>query len=126
MKRIDGINVIPFIDIMLVLLAIVLTTATFIAEERMEIRLPEAELQGTPTAEEVVELAIDQDGRLFLDAAPTTLDDLKNRLDALSTDTPIVLRVDQSARFARFINVVDLLKIRGMDRLTILTRKSAT
>ena len=41
MKRIDGINVIPFIDIMLVLLAIVLTTATFIVEGRLEIRLPE-------------------------------------------------------------------------------------
>ena len=45
MKRMDQINVIPFIDIMLVLLAIVLTTATFIVEGRLEIRLPEAASQ---------------------------------------------------------------------------------
>lgn len=126
MKRIDSINVIPFIDIMLVLLAIVLTTATFIAEERMEIRLPESEPQETPTAADMIELAIDRDGRLFLDAAPTTLVDLKNRLAALSPDTPIVLRVDQDTRFSQFVRVVDLLKARSMDKLTILTRKSAT
>ena len=126
MKRIDGINVIPFIDIMLVLLAIVLTTATFIAEERLEIQLPESEKQNTPATTEAVELAIDRDGRLFLDAAPTTLDDLKSRLADLSPDTPIVFRVDQDTRFAQFVKVVDLIKARGMDKLTILTRKSAT
>lgn len=126
MKRIDGINVIPFIDIMLVLLAIVLTTATFIVEERLEIQLPESEAQDTPAKAEAVELAIDQDGRLFLGGAPTTLDDIKNRLAALSPNTPIVFRVDQDTRFAQFVKVVDLIKARGMDKLTILTRKSAT
>jgi hypothetical protein len=48
MKRMDQINVIPFIDVMLVLLAIVLTTATFLIEGRLPIRLPAAETQTTP------------------------------------------------------------------------------
>lgn len=126
MKRIDGINVIPFIDIMLVLLAIVLTTATFIAEKRLEIRLPESAAQDTPSTTNAVELSIDREGRLFFGGAPTTLYDLTSSLAALSPDTPIVLRVDQDARFAPFVKVVDLLKARGMDKLTILTRKPAT
>ncbi len=42
MKRFDQINVIPFIDIMLVLLAIVLTTATFISQGRLDINVPTA------------------------------------------------------------------------------------
>lgn len=42
MKRIDTINVIPFIDIMLVLLAIVLTTATFISRGVIEVHYPES------------------------------------------------------------------------------------
>ncbi len=42
MKRIDSINVIPFIDIMLVLLVMVLTTATFIKTGLIPVDLPEA------------------------------------------------------------------------------------
>lgn len=126
MKRIDGINVIPFIDIMLVLLAIVLTTATFIVEGRLEIRLPESAAQSPQYPEEPVELAIDRDGGVFLDAVPATLDELAARLASVSPETPVVLRVDQDTRFARFVAVVDLLKARGMDKLSILTRKPAT
>lgn len=125
MKRIDSINVIPFIDIMLVLLAIVLTTATFIVEERLEIRLPESAPHATPATAQPVELAIDREGRVFLDTAPTTLDELEMQLSALALQTPIVLRVDQDTRFAQFVKVVDLLKARGLNKLTILTRKSA-
>jgi len=122
MKRIDTINVIPFIDIMLVLLAIVLTTATFIAEGRLEIRLPEA--HGTPERppETKLEIAVAPTGQVFLDALPLSLADLGQRLDGVSVATPIVLRVDAQARFADFVAVVDLLKARDLDRLTILTR----
>ena len=123
MKRIDTINVIPFIDIMLVLLAILLTTATFIVDGRLDIRLPESASQATPTIEERIELAIDQDGMVFLDAAPTTSMALEKHLAALAPETLVVLRVDADARFAGFIAVVDLLQARGMDKLRILTRK---
>jgi len=108
MRRIDGINVIPFIDIMLVLLTIVLTTATFIVEGRLEIRLP---------------VAVDQEGQIFLGVQPTTLEALSTHLADLDPTTPVVLRVDAQSRFARFVAVVDLLKARGMDKLTILTRQ---
>lgn len=123
MKRIDSINVIPFIDIMLVLLAIVLTTATFIVEGRLAIRLPESESRAPTATEDRIELAVDKDGKVFLDAVPTTLPELEAHLADLALDTPVVLRVDADARFAGFVAVVDLLKARGMDRLTILTRK---
>jgi len=126
MKRIDAINVIPFIDIMLVLLAIVLTTATFIVEGRLEIRLPDAASQERPATEKPIELAVDKEGQVFFDAAPTTLPELEGRLAGLAADTPVVLRVDAEARFDGFVAVVDLLKARGMDRVTILTRKPAS
>ena len=70
MKRMDQINVIPFIDIMLVLLAIVLTTATFIVEGRLQIRLPAATSQTPPPAVERVEIAVDAAGGLFLGGEP--------------------------------------------------------
>jgi biopolymer transport protein ExbD len=122
MKRIDTINVIPFIDIMLVLLAIVLTTATFIVEGRLDIRLPQAEAKAEPISIERLEIGIDREGELFLDAAALTLEALADRLDGVPPETPVVLRVDAESRFARFVAVVDLLKARELERLTILTR----
>ena len=126
MKRIDSINVIPFIDIMLVMLAIVLTTATFIVEGRLEIRLPEAASSEAPQTVHRLELAVDEDGQIFLGAVPTTLDELEAHLAGLEPETPIVLRVDAESRFASFVAVVDLLKARGMDKLTILTQHSGS
>lgn len=128
MRRMDQINVIPFIDIMLVLLAIVLTTATFIVEGRLQIRLPTASTQTPPPALERVEIAIDADGALFFADEPlgtgeAGLTSLGPRLDEVTLDTPIVLRVDAGTRFEQFIAVVDLLKGRGLERLSILTRQ---
>jgi biopolymer transport protein ExbD len=124
MKRIDTINVIPFIDIMLVLLAIVLTTATFIVEGRLDIRLPKAAAQEAATSAGTIEIAIDAEGQVYYRSEPVPIADLGPRLDSLPKDTPIELRVDAQARFARFVAVVDLLKARGLQRLTILTRET--
>ncbi len=128
MRRMDQINVIPFIDIMLVLLAIVLTTATFIVEGRLEIKLPEAQTETPAEALKPIEIAVDADGGLFVDSQPLGLGSeaiasLAPRLDGLDPATPIALRVDARARFERFIAVVDLLKARDLERITVITRQ---
>ena len=129
MKRMDQINVIPFIDVMLVLLAIVLTTATFIVEGRLPIRLPVADAQPAPAETPPIEIAIDAEGRLFwagegLGAGPTGLASLEPRLAVLGPNTPFVLRVDAQARFEAFVGVIELLKAKGLERVSILTRRS--
>mgnify|MGYP000984503500 FL=1 len=128
MRRMDQINVIPFIDVMLVLLAIVLTTATFLVEGRLPIRLPAAETQDAPLDSTPVEIAIAADGQIFwgqetVGTGPAALADLEPRFAQLDSGTPVVLRVDAQARFEVFIGVVDRLKFRGIERVSILTRR---
>lgn len=124
MKRMDQINVIPFIDIMLVLLAIVLTTATFISEGRLEIELPTSSAQSQSPLQPT-EIGIDAAGGLYLDGHPLDAVGLGDRLDVLPAATPIVLRVDAQARFERFVQVVDALKVRELNRVTILTQPAS-
>ncbi len=124
MKPICTINVIPFIDIMLVLLAIVLTTATFIAQGKLEIDLPEAKSQQASLAEERVELAIDQGEQLYFDEQQVDLVTLTQKLVKLPKTTPIVLRVDARVPFGRFVSVVDVLKLQQLNQLTILTQEA--
>jgi biopolymer transport protein ExbD len=122
MRRFESINVIPFIDIMLVLLAIVLTTATFIAQGLIDIELPEADSAGPAMPEQSVELAIDQHQKLYYDGEPIELDAMNSRLSQLKPSTGIVLRVDARVPFSRFVDVVDLLKTYRLEKLSILTQ----
>ncbi len=128
MKRFDQINVIPFIDIMLVLLAIVLTTATFISQGAIEINLPEAEsaeaLSGQ-TDEKVVEIAINSKSEVFVDGKIFSRKELAKVLGETKKITPILLRVDKKVPFENFVGVIDLLKKNKLEKLTIITKDSA-
>nr|VFJ62786.1 MAG: biopolymer transport protein ExbD [Candidatus Kentron sp. DK] len=123
MKRFEQINVIPFIDIMLVLLAIVLTTATFIAQGIVDIHVPDAENNGPMLQGEYREIAIDGRNRLYFDGTIVDREELATHLRQLTDTTSLVLRVDKSVPFERFIMVIDLLKENRLERLSIVTRR---
>lgn len=126
MKRFDQINVIPFIDIMLVLLAIVLTTATFISQGRLDITVPSASKSlPAPDTETPVAIAIDAGHQLYIDETPISLDSLQTRIASLASETPVTLRVDQAVPFQHFVEVIDLLKQHQLNRLSIITRKTS-
>ncbi len=111
MKRFDQINMIPFIDIMLVLLAIVLTTASFISQGLIPVDLPKAEQSEQANGDEkVLEIAINAQNQIFLDGTPITVAELGGKLEAHPNTTPVQLRVDKVAAFEHFISVVDVLK----------------
>lgn len=124
MKKFDTINVIPFIDIMLVLLAIVLTTATFVASGQLDIALPQAEGQPAELQLQPIEIAIDRDLTLYFNGDASTLDALADQIDASDETAPITLVIDESVPFAQFVKVIDLLKDRPMDKVSIRTRTS--
>ncbi|HES76592.1 MAG TPA: TonB system transport protein ExbD [bacterium] len=121
MKKFDQINVIPFIDIMLVLLAIVLTTATFIAQGRIPLNLPEAQHAAAAQNDKPMEISIDAERKLYLDAALVHLLELDQRLGQVGVDQPIVLRVDASVPFSDFVGVLDVLSKFHLRNLSIVT-----
>ncbi|MBX2884574.1 MAG: biopolymer transporter ExbD [Granulosicoccus sp.] len=125
MKKFDSINVIPFIDIMLVLLAIVLTTATFISNGKLDIALPRANSDSTSVNRQTVEIAIDRQERFYIDGTATSIDALRSQLGGLAKDTPIVLKIDETVEFRQFVSVVDLLKSLSLDKVSIITREGA-
>ncbi len=124
MKRFDQINVIPFIDIMLVLLAIVLTTATFISQGRLDSSVPKASSKKLPRdTHQTLHLAIDRNEVIFYQEIPVTLQILESRVSQIKKDTGIVLSVDKTVPFQQFIHVIDLLKRQHIQRLSIITKQ---
>lgn len=124
MKKFDSINVIPFIDIMLVLLAIVLTTATFVASGQLDIALPQAEGQSPQQQQKAVEIAIDRELKFYFNGEISSAERLATQIDASGETSPITLVIDESVPFEHFVTVIDLLKDRPMDKISIRTRKS--
>ena len=124
MKPLAQINVIPFIDIMLVLLAIVLTTATFVAQGKIPVDLAEARSGDPLPPSEKVEIVIDETGGVFIDGTPTAAEQLPGKLDALAPATPVLLRVDRKSQFGHFVLVIDELKTRRLENLSIVTRRT--
>ncbi len=124
MKRFDQINVIPFIDIMLVLLAIVLTTATFISQGRLDINLPKASSkQPLSRSHQAIRLSIGADETIFYQETPVSSAMLEERISLLDKNTKIILSVDESVPFQQFVHVIDMLKQQRIERLSILTQK---
>jgi biopolymer transport protein ExbD len=73
-QEFDYINIIPFVDIMLVLLTIVLTSSTFVATGVIPIELPRAMKSGE-IASRAQTIEIDRKGSLFLNAKSVSIED---------------------------------------------------
>jgi len=123
MKRFDQINVIPFIDIMLVLLAIVLTTATFISQGLIEVNLPSAS-SAEPLQEadlKNLEITINSNNEIFLAGKRIDPEDLSQALQKIQVNRSVILRVDKKVMFKHFVNVIDLLKKNHLEKFSIVT-----
>lgn len=124
MKRIDSINVIPFIDIMLVLLVMVLTTATFVKTGLIPVDLPEAKGSATEHKPSELKLTIKKDGTLWLgDNEQVSLEQFEQKVVAGGHTMTVVLYSDKEAAFQNFVGVMDVLKRLGHEQLYIVTDK---
>ncbi len=122
MKKFDSINVIPFIDIMLVLLAIVLVTSTFIAKGILPVDLPGSSSKA-PIEPRSVTFTIDASGHLFIDHAPIREQELSDRLAHLPKTTAILINCDKRSAFDHFVHLLDRLKSGGFTHISIVTEQ---
>jgi biopolymer transport protein ExbD len=116
----DTLNVIPFVDIMLVLLTIVLTTANFIATGRIPITLPQASQSQIDKQDKVIELTAA--GAIYLDGVSVSQGDLEGQLSGLPPETSFLIRADKDIAFQKFIDVADALKRLKFNKVAIQTR----
>jgi biopolymer transport protein ExbD len=115
---------IPFIDIMLVLLAIVLTTSSFIASGRIPLQLPDA-ATSEPDSKPSEMIEIDAAGKIYHGEKAVSLNELRSRLAPLDRETPFLLRADKTVQLQRFIDVADVLKQLNFTRVAVQTQARA-
>ncbi|GAA7203428.1 TonB system transport protein ExbD [Helicobacter pylori] len=122
-RRGDGLNVVPFIDIMLVLLAIVLNISTFIVQGKIKVSLPNAKNaeKSQPNDQKVVVISVDEHDNIFVDDKPMNLEALSAVVKQTDPKTLIDLKSDKSSRFETFISIMDILKEHNHENFSIST-----
>jgi biopolymer transport protein ExbD len=118
---ISGINITPLVDVMLVLLVIMMVSATYIVSQSMKVDLPKTSTSDgrLPT---VAAITITVDHEILLDKQPVTEDELRERLGALvGADAQLTLMVtaDRQADHGDVIHVLDVARTQGITQFAV-------
>ncbi|OHD88983.1 biopolymer transporter ExbD [Sulfuricurvum sp. RIFCSPLOWO2_12_FULL_43_24] len=120
LKRPEGINVVPLIDVVLVLLAIVLTISTFVASGAIKLDLPKA-ASATQTPKQEVVISVNDQGVLYWNHDIVNKETLIQKIAGLSENDTVSIRGDKKAYFDDFIFILDRLKVQKIEKISIVT-----
>ncbi|MCO4845528.1 MAG: biopolymer transporter ExbD [Sulfurovum sp.] len=122
-ERFDKMNVVPFIDIVLVLLVIILATSTFVKNQTINVDLPTASSKKSEEKKNI-QIAVDKEGVYSYEREVLTLDLIKEKLMKLDPKKDLIsLRMDKSSEFQYFVDIIDILKTKGFENISIITKK---
>lgn len=132
-KQINQINVVPYIDVMLVLLIIFMVTAPLVNPGQVD--LPSiAKSQSVPV--EPIEVTIRSDGEVRLrdraaggaDSPVTRADlaDLIQQKQRVNPDQPVVIAADKSVRYEEVMKVMSLMQQNNVKRVGLLAKPAGS
>ncbi len=119
-QEFNYINVIPFVDIMLVLLTIILTTSTFVTTGILPISLPKVSRAETKSLESI-SIDIADDGSIGFNSKPINLDNLAESIKEFDTTVTVLIRADKNIVLQIFVDVLDLVKRSGFEKINLQT-----
>jgi len=124
-KPYDDINITPMLDLAYVLLVIfiIMTTA---AVQGIKVNLPKASAAPSLAKPTTKAVTITNDGKIFLDTYPVTLQELEDRLrqqKAITPEFPVVIKGDGQVQYARVIDVLDLMGRLDITQLGLVTQR---
>lgn len=120
------INIVPLVDIMLVLLIIFMVTAPLL-QEGIDVDLPQASASAAPSGKDDKIITINKSGEIFLSNDPATVynsETLGSRLSTLfegQSEKVVYLRADRNVPYGSVVQVMSACKQAGIDRIGMVT-----
>jgi biopolymer transport protein ExbD len=122
------INLIPFIDILLVIVIFLAVTTTYARFAELKINLPTSSAEQTPTQPKQIEVAVAENGRYQIDntaIGDATVDQLAAALQQAAGDQRepvVVINADAQASHQSVVNVMEAARRVGLSRITFATQ----
>ena len=121
--ELNQINVIPLVDVMLVLLVIVLTTATFITTGQIPVDLAKA-TEAADRKDVPLVITLTAEGHLYLNDSAVPEHGLQGVLNQHPRESLVVVRADKVTILERFVQVVDEIRSLGFGQVSLEVVKS--
>jgi biopolymer transport protein ExbD len=121
-----GINVTPMVDVVLVLLVIMMVSATYIVSQSLKVELPKT-ATSDESASSPAAVTITRDGALLFDGAPIAEPQLVEKLRSAVHDHPdvsLIVTADEHAFHGSVVHVIDLAKVEGISKFAINVDRS--
>lgn len=127
-RRVEGkgpeLDIAPLIDVVFLLIIFFLLSSSYIMQPGIPVKLPYAETRELQPREDIL-ILIDQKERIFLNHRPTKWEDLYEGIKGLIKDhgsKTAIIQADGGVRHARVVEVLDVAKVAGIERLAIATQ----
>ena len=128
-KRDDPeINLIPLIDVLLVILIFLMVTTTYARFSELKINLPTSGAEQTPNKPKQIEVTVDANGNYQIDettlgqASVDKLAESLKRAAGSDTEPVVVINADAKATHQSVINIMEAARQVGMSRITFATQ----
>ncbi|MFP6855237.1 MAG: biopolymer transporter ExbD [Opitutales bacterium] len=119
------IDVVPLVDVLMVLIVFFLVTMQFKNLRALNVRMPKIETAGSNQLSNEIILSVDRDGNYFLNNQPVTEDILKGSLQTATTlpQAPKILLVaDEEVALKQVTRLIDLCRENGLDDFRLQSR----
>jgi biopolymer transport protein ExbD len=124
-EPIAAINVVPLVDIILVVLIIFMVTAPLVLKPTIDINLPKAS-SGDASAPTPLNIAVSRDGAISLNGTPSTLADVTayaTKIAQEKPDTAAILQADRSVTLETLTSIIDVVKSAGIKKVAFSIEK---
>jgi biopolymer transport protein ExbD len=119
------IEITPLVDMVFLLLIFFMLSTTFIVTPGIKVNLPRSSAEKVTQEKKEVQVVITEDNKVFVDRILVDVGELERRLVGVGQQDPqtlIIIKADAKALHGKVVEVMDIAKQSGLDRLAIATQ----
>jgi biopolymer transport protein ExbD len=121
-----AIDMTPMLDIVFIMLIFFIVTTVFVKEAGVDVNKPNGSLAVMPKNANIF-IAVTEDGTVWIDKREIEVDLVRANLERLMAEQPsdvIIIQADKEAEHGLVVEVMDQIKMAGIDRISIATAGS--
>ncbi len=122
--EISDINIVPLVDIILVVLIIFMVTSQAQKQSQMELNLPESSFSDSKKSEAPIAISLNKSHEIFINQKLTDLNELQGQIGAELNKNPeisAIVSADKDLDYGFVISVMDVAKTAGVKELSVTT-----
>ena len=124
-RRKAEINIVPLVDVLVVLIFFFLVSMQFRNLTLLNLTLPKIETAGKEQPTDNLQIGVDVDGNYYLNGTPVSEEDLLeqvNQLAEISQDTPVLIMADENSLLHKVTFIMDTCRKAGLEKVRLQSR----